>query len=206
MTVAILSFDDQARFPTDIAYGSEGGPEFSTEVIELGNQSEQRNVNWEYPREKWNVAYGVKRAEQLDALNAFFMAMRGRATGFRFKNHADFEAVKSPIVPVPGSGASFQLAKVYSVGGSSLRRKISKPVSGTVHVFVGGEEVMSGWTVDATTGVLTFDGGSEPDSGVEVTASFAFDVPCRFDTDYLPQNFADYLARSCSVQIVGLKR
>jgi uncharacterized protein (TIGR02217 family) len=41
----------------------------------------------------------------------------------------------------------------------------------------------SGWSVDVTTGIVTFT--SAPASGVAVTAGFEFDVPVRFDTDTL---------------------
>lgn len=48
---------------------------------------------------------------------------------------------------------------------------------------LGIVEQISGWTVDATTGVLTFT--TAPASGVIVRAGFEFDVPVRFDTDVL---------------------
>jgi uncharacterized protein (TIGR02217 family) len=32
---------------------------------------------------------------------------------------------------------------------------------------------------------MTFDAGHVPESGVEITAGFVFDVPVRFDTDKL---------------------
>ena len=39
------------------------------------------------------------------------------------------------------------------------------------------------YSVDATTGVVTFD--TAPAVGAAVTAGFLFDVPVRFDTDRL---------------------
>ena len=42
---------------------------------------------------------------------------------------------------------------------------------------------MSGWTLDTTTGVVTF--ASAPGGGVIIRAGFEFDVPVRFDTDML---------------------
>ena len=44
-------------------------------------------------------------------------------------------------------------------------------------------EQMSGWTVDTTTGVVTFT--TAPAGGVAVRAGFEFDVPVRFDSDTL---------------------
>ncbi len=62
-------------------------------------------------------------------------------------------------------------------------RTIAKPVAGTVRVALGMVEQLSGWTLDATTGVITFT--TAPASGVAIRAGFEFDVPVRFDSDTL---------------------
>ncbi len=61
---------------------------------------------------------------------------------------------------------------------------IKKPVVGTVKPYLAGVLQSSGWSVDTTTGVLTFL--ASPAVGVAVTADFEFDVPVRFDTVMLP--------------------
>jgi uncharacterized protein (TIGR02217 family) len=81
-------------------------------------------------------------------------------------------------------------------------RKISKPVNGTVRIYIDGTEDLSNWTVDITTGLVTFSGA--PSSGEVITADFDFDVPMRFDTDWLPHRLDTYLARSADVPIVEL--
>jgi uncharacterized protein (TIGR02217 family) len=50
------------------------------------------------------------------------------------------------------------------------------------------------FTLDVTTGVVTFLPGSIPGIGAEVTAGFAFDVPVRFDTDQLSINLTNFAA------------
>ena len=55
-------------FPVDISYGSAGGPQFSTDVVETISGFEQRNVNWSQARLRYNVAYGVRSAAQLETL------------------------------------------------------------------------------------------------------------------------------------------
>lgn len=65
---------DNVRFPVDIAYGSSGGPEFSTDVVTTFGGHEQRNVNWSGARARYNIAWGVKTQAQLTALTAFFRA------------------------------------------------------------------------------------------------------------------------------------
>jgi uncharacterized protein (TIGR02217 family) len=65
-------------------------------------------------------------------------------------------------------------------------------VAGTVRLAQNGVEQMSGWSVDTTTGVVTFT--SAPGSGVAVAAGFEFDVPVRFDTDALSANLESFRA------------
>lgn len=79
---------------------------------------------------------------------------------------------------------SSQLTKVYASGAYSWTRTITKPVAGTVKVAKAGVLQTSGFSVDTTTGIVTFT--NAPASGVAVTAGFEFDVPVRFDTDELP--------------------
>jgi uncharacterized protein (TIGR02217 family) len=84
-------------------------------------------------------------------------------------------------------------------------RRIGKPGAGTVRVARGGVEAVSGWTVDATTGVVSFD--VAPTSGVLVTAGFEFDVAVRFDTDRLDVTWdLDRLGSIASIPLVEVRR
>ncbi len=183
-----MSFHE-VQFPTSIAYGSSGGPGYDTEVVETVAGYEQRNVNWSQARARYNVAHGVKTAEQLDMLIAFFRARKGRAYAFRFKDWCDFAAAGQEIGTGDGSTKSFQLVKGYSSGGQSEIRRIRKPVAESVVVYRNGS-VASGWSLDSTTGIVTFS--SAPGNGVAITADFEFDVPVRFDTDRLSARLDDY--------------
>ena len=49
-------------------------------------------------------------------------------------------------------------------------------------------------TVDPTSGVLTFVAGHIPAAGAAITAGFLFDVPVRFDTDYLEVDLSAFAA------------
>lgn len=194
----------EERFPTDISYGSTGGPEFSTEVVILSSGHEKRNINWTYPRERWQVAYGVKEQSHLDALRNFFYARQGRAIGFRFKNHDDYQGTTENLGEGDDSTVAFQLVKIYTSDGNTLTRKITKPVDGTVSVFIDDvEQGESVWSLDTTTGIITLD--IAPSSGEVITAMFEFDVPMRFDTDYLPINLANYQARAADVPVVEIR-
>lgn len=176
----------EVQFPVGISYGSTGGPEFSTDVLELGSGFEQRNVNWALGRHRYNVAHGVRTRTDIDTIRAFFYARQGRAHGFRYKDWADYSGTDEATDPTVGDTieTDFQICKNYASGGITYVREIKKPVAGSVTVELDGVPQGAGWTVDTTTGIITF--AAAPGAGVVVTASFQFDVPVRFDSDFLP--------------------
>jgi uncharacterized protein (TIGR02217 family) len=59
-----------------------------------------------------------------------------------------------------------------------------KPVAGSVRVAVAGVELAAeAFAVDAASGRVSLM--QAPAAGAAVTAGFEFDVPVRFDTDFL---------------------
>ena len=56
-------------------------------------------------------------------------------------------------------------------------------MAGTVALALNGVPQITGWTVNTTTGLVTF--AAAPAPGIAITAGFEFDVPVRFDTDTL---------------------
>ena len=180
----------EVQFPSDISYGSSGGPEYATDIVMSQSGYEQRNINWDQARARYNVAHGVKTKTQLDALVAFFRARKGRAIGFRFKDWTDYQASGMAIGTGNNAAIQFQLVKTYSNGGATESRVITKPVSGTVQIYKNGVLQTSGVSVDTTTGLVTFN--TAPASGAALTANFEFDVPVRFDTDRLSARLEAY--------------
>lgn len=180
----------EVQFPTDISYGSSGGPEYATDIVMSQSGHEQRNITWSQARARYNVAHGVKTKAQLEALVAFFRARKGRAYGFRFKDWTDFTATAQSIGTGDGVATQFQLKKTYSSGSASEARAIRKPVSGTVQIYKAEILQTSGVTVASSTGVVTF--AAAPTSGQAITATCEFDVPVRFDTDRLSATLEAY--------------
>lgn len=178
------------RFPADISYGSSGGPEYTTDIVASQNGYEQRNVHWEQSRARFNVAHGVKTKPQLDTLIAFFRARKGRAYGFRFKDWTDYQAVSQILGTGDATQTQFQLVKHYTSGSITETRTITKPVAGTIQVFLNGVLQTSGVTINTTIGVVSFT--TAPATGAVITASFEFDVPVRFDTDRLSARIEAY--------------
>jgi uncharacterized protein (TIGR02217 family) len=204
----------EVRFPDNISRGARGGPERRTQIVELGSGDEERNASWANSRRRYDVAYGVRRADDLAAVVAFFESRNGRLHGFRYKDWADYKSglPSQAITPTDqqigtGTGAlkTFPLAKRYISGAQSWTRTIAKPVAGTVRVALGMVEQMSGWTVDATTGVVTFI--TAPGNGVIIRAGFEFDVPVRFDTDVLDVTLdIERLGSITSIPLLELRR
>jgi uncharacterized protein (TIGR02217 family) len=184
----------ETRFPTDIVFGSSGGPEYSTDVVITQSGYEQRNANWSQARAKYNVAHGVKTQAQLDALIAFFRARKGRADGFRLKDWADYKVTGQNIGTGNGTATVFQLKKNYASGSITETRTITKPVAGTIAVYKNAVLQVSGYTADTTNGQITFS--VAPANGVVITADFEFDVPVRFDTDRLSAKLDTYGSHS----------
>lgn len=179
----------ETQFPTDISYGSSGGPEYATDVVVSSNGYERRNVNWEQARARYNVAHGVKTKAQLDTLIAFFRARKGRAFGFRFKDWTDYQATET-LGTADGVQTEFQLIKSYVNGAVTEIRTIKKPVTGTIQVYRNASLQTAGVSVNSTTGIVTF--ATAPAAGQIISASFEFDVPVRFDTDRLSASLDAY--------------
>jgi uncharacterized protein (TIGR02217 family) len=183
---------DEVRFPDNISRGARGGPERRTRIVELASGREERNSPWAGSRRRYDASYGIRRADDLAAVTAFFEARMGRLRGFRWKDWSDYKSCLPSQTPSAtdqligqgdGSVTSFQLTKTYASGLQSYARVVNKPVAGTVLVAVGGVEQSSGWSIDTTTGIVTFT--VAPATGASVTAGFEFDVPVRFDSDLL---------------------
>ncbi|SHF15537.1 TIGR02217 family protein [Ruegeria intermedia] len=204
----------EVRFPDNISRGARGGPERRTQIVELASGDEERNASWANSRRRYDVAYGIRRADELAAVIAFFEARNGRLYGFRFKDWADYKSCLPSGTPAPtdqaiGTGdgvtTAFQLVKRYASGSQTWVRTITKPVAGTVRVALDGAEQLDGWSIDTTTGVVTFD--TAPATGVAVTAGFEFDVAVRFDTDALDVTLdLERLGSITSIPLLEIRR
>jgi len=204
----------EVRFPDDISRGARGGPERRTQIVELASGDEERNARWANSRRRYDAAYGIRRADDLAAVVAFFEARNGRLFGFRWKDWADYKsclpsqtpsATDQAIGAGDGTTTDFQLIKVYNSGSQSWMRTIAKPVDGTVLVAVDGTEATTGWSVDTTTGLITFT--TAPASGAAITAGFEFDVPVRFDTDTLDVTLdIERLGSITSIPLIEVRR
>jgi len=195
----------EVLFPLDIALKSAGGPERRTEIVTVGSGREERNTRWAHSRRRYDAGYGVKTFEALSTVVAFFEERRGRLYGFRWRDRLDHSSAApgAAITPLDqaigvgdGTTATFQLVKTYGSNFAPYLRPIVKPVAGSVRVAVAGMEATAGvaFTCDSATGIVMFLAGHIPAAGAAVRAGFLFDVPVRFDTDYLEVDLSAFTA------------
>jgi uncharacterized protein (TIGR02217 family) len=193
----------EVRFPTGLSFGSVGGPERRTDIVELANGFEERNTPWAQARRRYDAGVALRSLDDVGVLIAFFEARQGQLFGFRWKDWSDWKscaasqatAFDDQVIGVgDGVRTVFQLAKTYASGTASQVRPVTKPVAGTVLVGLQGVAQEEGvhFTADASTGAVAF--AVAPALGETVTAGFEFDVPVRFDTDRIMVSLASFQA------------
>ena len=217
-----MAFHD-VRFPEEISYGSSFGPGFMTTMVKTRSGKPHRLSDWEQARHQYDVGMGVRKPDQLLEVKTFHMARSGGKDTFRFKDFADFntaadagkwgdpsrDAVSATDVthPVGGDGTTttWQLVKIYSSGGFTKSRTITKPVAGTVVAAIDNATTTA-FTVNTSTGVVTFD--TAPADGTSISFGFEFDVEVYFDStadQWLSMSIDSFEAGSLSIPLVEEK-
>lgn len=183
----------EIEFPRDIAYQAQGGPSFFTQVNQGFSGFEQTNQNWALPLGKWKIALDHKAFSYFCQVRAMWFKAKGRAQIFRFYDVLDCQAEGEPCALVqdsPYTGCVYQLQQSYG-GALDIPKPIFKPItsavkrfdgsycSDTVAVYIVGALQASGWTLDETTGLITF--GATPAGAVTWSGQYHF--PVRFDMD-----------------------
>jgi len=192
----VEAFDD-VLFPLALGREAEVAPEVSTAIVTSAGGREARNADWAEARTSYDVGPGVRSEADIAALLGFFRARMGPARGFRLRDPFDFSGEDEVIGVGDGEASVFALVKTYG----AVTRRITRPVSGSVRLFADGVETVA---FALSGGVVTLD--AAPDEGVEVTASFLFDVPVRFAEDRLSVSGATFLAGAAvSVPLVEIR-
>ena len=172
----------EIRFPESISFESSTILEFNTSIITSKNGNEQRNVNWQYNKMKYNIINGIKTTRELDEIIKLFRNAKGQAYGFRFKDWSDYKATKQQIAIGDNINTKFQLIKTYIISNNIYTRIITKPVISTVKLYIDDVEI-NDFNIDFTTGEIVLS--SPPQENSIIYADFEFDVPVRFNSDIL---------------------
>jgi uncharacterized protein (TIGR02217 family) len=193
----VQSFDD-VRFPLALGKDAEVIAEHQTAVLTSAAGHEKRNAGWAEARARYDVGPGVRSEADIAALLGFFRARMGPARAFRLRDPFDWRGEGEVLGTGDGATMRFALVKRYG----EVARRITRPVAGSVRVFVGDTETSS-FTLEAG-GYVAFD--VAPATEAAVSASFDFDVAVRFAEDRLSVSRATFLAGAApSVPLVEVR-
>jgi uncharacterized phage protein (TIGR02218 family)/uncharacterized protein (TIGR02217 family) len=169
---------------------------FDNIILENGSGVEQRIPKLTEYQLKADLSNIVLTESEANEILNFFKARKGKYEGFRFKFWADYWASHIPeyydnnvyaqgITKSDTTFTQYQLIKRYTVGNVNSYKTITKPITSTIQVFVDGSQVMGGFSVNSTTGIVVFT--IPLTSSNVVTWSGEFELPVRFDRDTLPK-------------------
>jgi uncharacterized protein (TIGR02217 family) len=168
----------EVRFPDNISYGVNGGPNWLTLVSNMLNGKDQRIQKWEDARHTYDLGHDARTLVQTADLKKFFMGVRGQLDGFRFKDWNDFQVASTEGIMEEGIGTgepAYNLYKNYAYSGlTAYSRRIYKLVSGTIVGYRNGSPVTVGAAagniaIDVNNGQITFVADSTKSIDANIT-------------------------------------
>ncbi|MDO8969045.1 MAG: DUF2460 domain-containing protein [Saprospiraceae bacterium] len=205
-------FIETPRFPDDIAYGARGIINYSTSVLKSVSGRHVANQNWDYPLHEYDVGFPVRSFDKLQILTNYFHVCGGQFGAFRFKDHKDYkscppltEATHNDQALGSGNGVTtaFQLIKKYTVGIHTRNRVIQKPVPGLIQIGIGGVLQTSGYSINHTTGIVTF--AAPPAVAAVLTWGGEFDVPVKFKQDQISSDIESFQLSGLQVEVEEIR-
>jgi uncharacterized protein (TIGR02217 family) len=181
----MLDFIEE-RLELGYDFGCVGGPAFKTDIVETVGGEEQRNCNWWLPLGRWQLGErmlldsDIEGIKEVEYLRLFHTARKGSTQGFRFKDWADYWVIGQVLGTSDGITTQWQLKKTYLAGVESFHRPITKPVEGTVIIYLDGN-VVTYPLVNYETGLVSF--AVPPNTGSIISCDFEFDIPVTFEKD-----------------------
>lgn len=155
----------EERFPEDVEYGSGFATSFAAQTVTTAGGNEYRSLRHPFLQASLEVDFTRQRDDVIKRIIDLNMRAGGTYRGFRAKNYMDFSTNFYRGNPTPFdqamllvSGTTYQIMRWYgdSADAECSRRRIRKPVAGTVQVGVGGQSLPSAqWSIDNTTGLVT---------------------------------------------------
>lgn len=176
------------------AFGSEGGPEYSTKIQEMQNKREKRNAQWSQPRRFYSLIFQNIRVSLYRGVAEMFHNRRGRWGCFLFNDRLDNVAVDQQFAVATPGQTEFQLSTLSEIDFVMQRTNVDalyRPDPANpgqalevVPVVRSNGVIASGWSFDPDRGLAY---PAAPMVGGEVlTWSGQFSRWVRFDQDRLP--------------------
>ena len=160
----------EERLSDLIRYGSSWHDAFAVDEAKTSGGSRYARLVHPYPVRVFDISYMLDSARLWSELVGTYMRAHGTYAGFRARCFDEFStngpkgtptAFDQPLLAVT-AGATYQLRKLYgtdkAAGASGYAyRLLKKPVAGTTLVGIGATAIRSAdWSVDTTTGIVTF--------------------------------------------------
>lgn len=173
----------ESVFPTlaGLGFGSRRALH-STNVQTAASGREVRIAMWTYPKYEWDLPFNYLKTDtgiaQFQTLIGFFNLMHGDLTAFLYADQYDYTVTAQAIGTGNATKTAFTLVKTF--GGFTEPVQAVKVDTVTPLVYLDGvlKTVTTDYTINATTGVLTFV--TAPGNGVVVTATFEYYYRVRF--------------------------
>ncbi len=158
----------EERLPVNVRLGASYADGYSVEITTTASGVEYRKLTHPHPVRTGNINFTMLRTDLAQQVIALYHRAYASYAGFRVKCLDDFSTYNDTGVPTAFDFTSllvstgvYQITKAYGSGGTPLGiglpyRKIFKPVSGSVLVGVNSVVPTIGWSVDTTTGLVTF--------------------------------------------------
>lgn len=174
------------------------------EVVRTDGGSEVRNTRWSQSLLAFDVSFPTATRDDpvfLEVRNAY-RATRAGLHSFKFRDWTEYQAVDEVFGECDGATTVFPLVKRYTFGAETHERRIFNPVS-PVSFKVNGAAFPAGYSVDYTTGIVTFT--APPAADAVLTWSGEFDVPVRFDGELTSTGVATHLEHHETITLLEVR-
>jgi len=179
-----------------LAWSVTKSPTFQTRIQRAVSGRELRALDYPYPLWQFTLIFDFLRDnpaagyDELRTLMGFYMLCQGAFGTFLFRDPSDDRVSGQQI----GTGGTlrtvFQLQRTMgtTLPGGGFLEPIAAPNVVNAVYFNGIVQDPAGYSVDPTTGLVTFN--TAPGSGLIITADYSYYFRCRFiDDSYAFENF-----------------
>ena len=179
-------------------------PVWKTRAQQAISGKETRVADWSYPAWQWALTFDFLRAtstaSEFQSLAGFFNRCQGAFGTFLYAD-ADDNAVTGQLLGAgDGATTAFQLVRAF---GGFIEPVLAPNVVSVIYL-AGVAQSPSSYSVDPTTGLLTFT--AAPASDAAIAADFSYYFRCRFAEDTVDfEKFMATLYRAQKLAFVSLK-
>ena len=170
----------ESRMSARIERGAKGGPTNRGRRKVYSTSGRMNQVfEWSAPISEFDISHGILLPDGYAEIDAMWHVIHFTPySGFRFRNWADYQAVKANTTLTNITGNTWQLQRKHTFASITYKRNIYKPNAGVV--VYDASDVACTASINTATGVATVTSGT-PSYWVG-----SFDIPVTFkDNDLM---------------------